>query len=740
VSTRGPLVILADTRADGFHVGDEAMLAANLARLARDVDGLDIQVLGYDASVGEIAGAVKGARGVLISGGGNLSASWPRLLDQRVQALLEAAKHGVPAALGGQTLGPDLTASQRASLAAGLRTAAVVGVREPPSADLARALGVAEDRLVEQVDDAFGFEDAVPTDPVVLAATSAPYLALTLDPGFAMDAARAGLRSVASQLGAFAAETGLVIVFVPHAGRLGEDAGEDGAVGAALRDWLVRDGVRCDVLPVLGCGESVWLAATASVVVSSRYHPLVFATAAGVPCLGLHRCPYTRVKVEGALARVGMRRWALDAADAESGSLAPALRELWRTRAEVGATMRAVRPELDRRDARRWRHLLAQLGLASPERTPGDRASPPLGRTWPRPGGDGHPPGVTISERNGMVARMLSDEQWDAFARDGYMRLGALLAPDEIEALRDRADDLARGTVVNDHVLLQLDTGGAYDELPEAGERLDGDARLYRKIQGLEADDVFWPLVSHPVSLEVCARMYGPHAPISIFRAMVMNKPAGQGTTLPWHQDGGDVWKLDRDPLVTIWVALDDATPANGCMDVVPGSHRDGLLTAQGSTLSDADAAKHCPPDRIMALEVAAGHGVLLHNWLVHRSGVNPSPAPRRAFTACYMDGRTTSTLTGNRFPIVHGAAPAPWTFVREMNHDREALRASVASVEEYARSLVAQVAALRAQAADGERYARSLEGQVAAVQEQFAIVETYAKSLERERASRTTG
>ena len=314
---------------------------------------------------------------------------------------------------------------------------------------------------------------------------------------------------------------------------------------------------------------------------------------------------------------------------------------------------------------------------------------------------------------------MLSDEQWDAFAREGYMRLGALLTPEEVAALRDRADDLARGAVVNEHVLLQLDTGGAYDELPEAAQRLDGDARLYRKIQGLETDDAFWPLVSHPVALEICARMYGPHAPVSIFRAMVMNKPAGQGTTLPWHQDGGEVWQLDRDPLVTVWVALDDATRANGCMDVVPGSHRGGLVTAQGSTLSEGDAEIQCPPDRVMALEVPAGHGVLLHNWLIHRSGVNPSPSPRRAFTACYMDGRTASTLTGNGFPIIHGAAPPPSTFVREMNADRNALRANLAAAEEYARSLEAQVAAMR---------------------EQFEIVETYAKSLEQERALRTAG
>ena len=304
---------------------------------------------------------------------------------------------------------------------------------------------------------------------------------------------------------------------------------------------------------------------------------------------------------------------------------------------------------------------------------------------------------------------LISDDQWSDFARDGYLRLGQVLGPDEVEALRRRADDHALGRVRNEDVLLQLDTGGAYDELPEAVGDLGG-TNLYRKIQGLETDELFWPLVVHPIALEVCARLYGPHAPLSIFRAMVMNKPAGQGTHLPWHQDGGDVWKLDRDPLVTIWVALDDATVANGCLEVIPGSHRHGLLTAAGSTLSEEHAARHCPADRILPLEVQAGHGVLLHNWLIHRSGVNPSGVPRRAFTACYMDGRTTSTLTGDGFPIIHGREPAPAKFVVEMNNDRNALRHQRGEAERYAKSLEAEVAARVEQFSEAERYALSLE------------------------------
>jgi hypothetical protein len=192
---------------------------------------------------------------------------------------------------------------------------------------------------------------------------------------------------------------------------------------------------------------------------------------------------------------------------------------------------------------------------------------------------------------------------------------------------------------------------------------------------------------------------------------MIMNKPAGQGTVLPWHQDGGDVWALDRDPLVTIWVALDPATRANGCVEVVPGTHRLGLLTRHGSTLSADDTARHCPPENILPLEVEAGHAVLLHNWLIHRSGVNPSPAPRRAFTMCCMDGRTQSTLTGDHFPMVAGSLPAePYPFVRQLRHDCAALRESAARSEEYALSLEAENRKLQEALQNAARYVSALE------------------------------
>jgi polysaccharide pyruvyl transferase WcaK-like protein len=740
--------VLADVGPDPsetFHVGDEAMLQANLEALRRENPAVRVTVIGRSAvDSGELpetlAATFAEADGLFLSGGGNLSSSWPGLLHQRILWMREARRRGLPIVTGGQTIGPELAAPERAALAEALAGVDHLGVRELPSAALALQMGVPLDRLSYQPDDAFFLAGRAPAAPARPAADTEvpvlpdePFLAITLDPAFAAPSSGAGLHNLAAQLARFATEEGFHLAFLPHVGPLGSPGDEDGRAGAALCRLLQAEGIGCTLFPVMPPAETVWLTQRAALVVSSRYHPLVFGTAAGVPGLGLHRDTYTRIKLQGALGHVGLEAWCLPAAAAEEGELERALHRLWDRRDEARAAMAAARARLELHEKVRWRLLLERLGWpVSSSSSPSSDVSGAAALGWPageiaaaaltalaleRQAGDAETrrwrttanhldrtvdlPGRTIPVRRKKATEgkttMLTEQQWSDYARDGVLPLGKVLEPEELEALRQRADDLALGNVKNPDVQMQLDTGGAYEELPAAVRSFDRGTVLYRKIQGLETDPLFSRLVRHPLFLEVCARQYGRHTAISIFRAMVMNKPAGQGTVLPWHQDGGAVWSLDRDPLVTIWIALDPATRANGCMEIVPGTHRLGLLSTFGSTIEEEDAARHCPPGHIQPLEVEAGHAVLLHNWLIHRSGVNPSPVPRRAFTICYMDGRTQSTLTGDHFPLVAGSLPEePYPFVRQLQDNCAALRESFARAEEYARSLEAERERLR--------------------------------------------
>ena len=141
-------------------------------------------------------------------------------------------------------------------------------------------------------------------------------------------------------------------------------------------------------------------------------------------------------------------------------------------------------------------------------------------------------------------------------------------------------------------------------------------------------------------------------------RAMVMNKPAGGGADLRWHQDR---WTdLDRDPQITVWTALDPAMIANGCVEIVPRSHRrlrnstnrSGFLSSEQIHHLDQQIRSADPLCETVHLELEAGEAVLLHNWTLHRSGINDTEFSRRAFSVCYMDAATRS-LRGDAFPLV---------------------------------------------------------------------------------------
>lgn len=252
------------------------------------------------------------------------------------------------------------------------------------------------------------------------------------------------------------------------------------------------------------------------------------------------------------------------------------------------------------------------------------------------------------------MKHILTNAQWQQYREQGYLRLGKLLDEGQLAGLCGRIDDIMLGKVRYDEMLMQLDAGGAYENALVQSKGFKGATLEYRKIQDLEKDPLFLAYMEKPIYREICAEIYGAHTGIAAYRAMFMNKPAGKGTILPWHQDGGEGWGLDRDPLATMWTALDPATIANGCVQVIPGSHRLGLLSKQGHTISKQHEARYCQEKDIVYLELKAGEGVLLHNWLLHRSDVNRSSVARRAFSVCYMDARTKAS-NGEIFPVLFG-------------------------------------------------------------------------------------
>ena len=241
--------------------------------------------------------AIRSADGVAIAGGGNVSSVWPLHVFERATLGGLARLAGVPLVVSGQTIGPVLTPGDQARVAALLTSASLVGVREPASHALVTSWGVA---ATPTVDDASFVPDR-PGPPVPL--PSEPYALVTVarhagdrDPGHY-------LAGVAALLDAVHETTGLAIVFSAHFGPL--DAGPSRGDELVHDDLAARMSAPSTVLRIVDTRTSAALARGASLVVTSRYHPAVFAVSGGVPTIGIAVDDYTTVKLTGALGNVG---------------------------------------------------------------------------------------------------------------------------------------------------------------------------------------------------------------------------------------------------------------------------------------------------------------------------------------------------------------------------------------------------------------------------------------------------
>lgn len=225
-----------------------------------------------------------------------------------------------------------------------------------------------------------------------------------------------------------------------------------------------------------------------------------------------------------------------------------------------------------------------------------------------------------------------------AYRETGVGRLGPVLDASSVSALAERADAIMRGEVVHRGLFFQHDAdSGRYEDL-ELGRGFIGPSLGYRKIEKLERDPLFWALIGCRLFERVAREVLGPE--VTLYRAVLFNKPPRTGSPIPWHQDGGSFWGVDRDPVLQIWTALDDIDERSGCVSYLPGTHAAGLATPLGGVVPDACVERHQGPSEVQ-LPARAGESLLIHNHVWHRSGPNPSDARRRAFTICYLEAGT---------------------------------------------------------------------------------------------------
>lgn len=225
------------------------------------------------------------------------------------------------------------------------------------------------------------------------------------------------------------------------------------------------------------------------------------------------------------------------------------------------------------------------------------------------------------------------------FEQHGYARLGRVLSDEGIAALSNRADDLMMGRITYPGMFFQMDSPtGRYEDAP-IGLGWQGPARTYRKLEKLELDPLFREWINNPLFERIArARIDGA---VVLYRCIVFNKGDLGGSNIPWHQDGGRLWGLSEDPHLQIWTALDDAPLDGGCLEVVPGSHTQGLATSLGGVVPQDKVDAASAETKAVALPAVAGESILVHNTVWHRSGKGRPGRRRLGISICYMSAET---------------------------------------------------------------------------------------------------
>ncbi len=231
---------------------------------------------------------------------------------------------------------------------------------------------------------------------------------------------------------------------------------------------------------------------------------------------------------------------------------------------------------------------------------------------------------------------MNPDAQKTRFEEDGYLVVRALLSPDEVEACETEIERLHR-------LAVELEArgdaaAGRFQLEPFAKNATRKGLPVLRKIeQTRDFSEVFGNLAAHPGLIRLAGSLLGPD--LLLFRSTLMLKPAYHGSSHGLHQDSA-YWPMQPPALVTVSIALTDSSPENGCIQVLPRSHKGGLQSwghiarRQDEALADGDDVDLSGR---VDVPLAAGDAVLFHSLTVHGSGPNPSPRPRHTALYAYF-------------------------------------------------------------------------------------------------------
>ena len=231
---------------------------------------------------------------------------------------------------------------------------------------------------------------------------------------------------------------------------------------------------------------------------------------------------------------------------------------------------------------------------------------------------------------------MTPDAQVSRYLDDGFLVVPDLVPQDSIDAVNAEAVRFARGEFRSINA----------PDVP-AGR---SDAEAMSQLLAVHFPHWVSPVIRSMIDVEPIAeilqRVTAAHVPgwdgsVKCMQSMLFVKGPGMPGQA-WHQDERFIPTRDRS-LIGVWIALDDATAANGCLEVIPGSHRAGYIHpfrphGRPDEFDPTDEAYGFDTSGTVTVEASAGSVVFFNGYLLHRSQRNRSDGYRRALVNHYCN------------------------------------------------------------------------------------------------------
>jgi phytanoyl-CoA hydroxylase len=251
---------------------------------------------------------------------------------------------------------------------------------------------------------------------------------------------------------------------------------------------------------------------------------------------------------------------------------------------------------------------------------------------------------------------VLTPQEVDRFHRDGYLKFRRVIDDAGVEGLRDALDGVIRDELAREE-LPDRPPEFAFGHDRKATATTERPARaIHQFVNMWKVSPEYRAVLDNPLITGAIRELMDVDH-IRLWHDQVISKPPGDNGHFACHHDFY-FWPLDRPAMISCWLALDEATPANGCMHVVPGSHRDPryqpvdcemieelhlspVPLGPGEPASLYKDIRTWMPDRAAPVPLQAGECMFHHCLNYHMTPHNTTDRQRRAFVMIFMPDGT---------------------------------------------------------------------------------------------------